>query len=802
VVLVALSVSWVLGIWLGASYDVPAWLLAAGAVPLASLLVTRRSLKPVLAAATCLVLLSGAGLYAHHALYHVDEASLRYYNDLGAVRVRGIVSSDPDVRESSTRLEVTATSLELDGRSHDVSGTLLVFVDRYPSYRYGDEVLLAGELLTPPQLDDFDYRGYLAHRGIYSLMRYPDVAVTGTGGGNPVLAGIYDLRQRLADSLSASLPEPQASLARALVLGDRGGLPDDVRAQFNRSGAAHLLAVSGLHLGIMAGILLATGTALFGRRRYLYVWFALAGVWAYAVLTGLNPPVVRGAIMASLFLLAEALGRQRSGFIALAFAAAVMTAVSPYVLGDAAFQLSFLAMSGLVFLFPLLRDGGRNLVSRRLGGEGVLVTFADFTVDVLSATLGALVAVWPVVAWYFGTVALAGPLVNFLALPALPAVIVLGGLAALCGLAVPVVGQAVGWLAWLFLSWLLLVTGWLGGPGGAVVAVSPFPPVLLWLYYIVLAAAVWLLYRWRRRNPAVGAAGRLRSGVNLGFGLSFGWRWLIVPLAVLALLTTVTAFTYPDDDVHVAFLDVGQGDATLVTRGTTQVLVDGGPGPGAVMTGLADRMPFWDRTIEVVVLSHPHEDHLGGLVEVLRRYDVKNVIEPPLTADTPLVDEWDRLLDEKGIVPVVVTGESTVTFSGGLSFDITCSISSGSGSEDLPTLVVRVDAGGAAFLLTADITAPAELDLVHRRADLRADILQVPHHGSAGSSSVTFLAVTNPAAAVVSCGLDNPYGHPAPETLARLDAAVGADHVYRTDEQGSIDFIWDGERLRVYVEKR
>ena len=470
--LVVLSVAWVLGIWLGSLYDVPPWLLAFGAVPLVPLLVTRRRRQPLLVAVACLCLVAGAGLYAHHALYHVDETSLRSWNDLGAVPLRGVVATDPDVREGSTRLEVSVTSLETGGQWRDVSGTLLVFVPRYPSYRYGDEVALHGDLLTPPRLDDFDYRGYLEHRGIYSLMRYPSVTVTGTGQSNPVLAGIYDLRHRLATSLSSALPEPQASLARALILGDRGGLPDDVRAAFNRSGTAHLLAVSGLHLGIMAGILLVLGTALFGRRRYWYVWFAMTGVWGFAVLTGFNPPVVRAAVMASLFLLAEALGRQRSGFVALAFAAAVMTAVSPYILGDASFQLSFLAMAGLVFLFPLFRDGGRALVGRWLGEEGALVSFAGFTVDILAATLGALVAVWPVVAWYFGTVALAGPLATFLALPVLPAVIVLGGLAAFGGLAVPVLGQALGWLAWLFLSWLLLVTGWLGGTGGPVAVLA------------------------------------------------------------------------------------------------------------------------------------------------------------------------------------------------------------------------------------------------------------------------------------------------------------------------------------------
>ena len=161
------------------------------------------------------------------------------------------------------------------------------------------------------------------------------------------------------------LPEPQASLAQGIVLGIRGNIPQSLNNDFARSGTAHLLAISGINLGIMAGILLSIGIWLFGRRHYLYVWLALGIVWFYAAITGMNPPVVRGAIMASLFLVAELLGRQRSAIVALTLAAAVMVGVSPYILGDASFQLSFLAMAGLIFLSPVFRNLGRRQSRRR-----------------------------------------------------------------------------------------------------------------------------------------------------------------------------------------------------------------------------------------------------------------------------------------------------------------------------------------------------------------------------------------------------------------------------------------------------
>jgi competence protein ComEC len=294
--------------------------------------------------------------------------------------------------------------------------------------------------------------------------------------------------------------------------------------------------------------------------------------------------------MASLFLIAEALGRQRSAMVALTFAAAVMVGVSPYILGDASFQLSFLAMAGLIFITPVFHSLGRRFVAARLGEEGLVVSLANLSVAALSATLGAIIAVWPVIAYYFGLFSLAGPLATFLMAPALPVVIILGSLAALLGLAVPAVAQAVGWLAWPVLSYMIAVAGGWGAPSGAAVAVAAVSPGFIAGYYIVLAAAVWLHARWQRlRSLLSGTSGLMKSGFGLA-GLSRGARWAVVPLLVLAVLMTFTAATMPDDDLHVSFLDVGEGDAILIQKGSRQILIDGGPSPQAITLALGGEM--------------------------------------------------------------------------------------------------------------------------------------------------------------------------------------------------------------------
>ena len=803
-VLIYLSCVWVAGIFLGYKLNLPLVLGLAGLVPLPLLFFFRQHRKPIILTSLGIIIFVTAAAYSYSSLYAINDSKVHFYNDLGVTEIRGTVAGDPDVRDNNTRLNLSTTAIKLHSEWHDIEGTVLVFVPRYPAYEYGNALRVTGELKTPPQLDDFDYQGYLAHQGIHTTMLYPKIEVLDKGQGFTPLAWVYSLRGRLAQTLAQVLPEPQASLAQGMVLGIRGNIPQELRDDFSRSGTAHLLAISGLHLGIMAGILLGVGLWLFGRRYYLYVWLALGAVWLYTVITGMNPPVVRGAIMASLFLLAEALGRQRSGMVALTFAAAIMVGVHPYILGDASFQLSFLAMTGLVFIFPILRDLGRSVVTRTLGEEGALVSTANVVVDTWSATLGAVIAIWPVVAYYFGIISLVGPLATFLALPALPGIIVTGALAALVGLASLAVAQAIGWLAWLFLSYTILMVGGLGSSPLSSVGVESIHPAIIWGYYPVLAAAIWWnSYRKRLRGMLSGTAGRMKAGLNISFGLSGLGKWLIVPLLVVAVLVSYTAATMPDDDLHVSFLDVGEGDAILIQKGNRQILVDGGPSPREIILGLGSRMPFWDRTIDLVVLTHPHQDHLAGLVEVLRRYQVKQVIYPNLGYNSPSYDEWSRLISEKGIKSTVACAGQQIDLGDGVIIRILNPLPelvTGSESDlDNNSVVLRLSAGDISFLLTGDIMSETERELIRERADLTATILKVGHHGSDTSTTPGFLAVVSPQAAVICCGADNRFGHPDTEVLSRLEEKIGFDNIYCTAEHGTIDFFTDGERLWVEV---
>ncbi|MBI2979500.1 MAG: DNA internalization-related competence protein ComEC/Rec2 [Chloroflexi bacterium] len=790
--LIYLSCAWVAGIFLGSKLALPLALVCVGLVPLPLLFFVRQHRKPIVLISLCLVIFFGGAFYFKSSLPGTDANYLRFYNGRGLVEVSGVVNRYPETGGKTAHLYLSAENITVSEERREVFGTVLLVVPVYPAYSYGDVLRVRGELETPPSLDGFDYEAYLAHQGVYSTMLYPEILEAKAGSES--LQWVYSLRNRLSQTLAEVLPEPQASLAQGIILGIRGNIPETVNSDFIRSGTAHLLAISGVNLTIVAGIMLSLGIWLFGKKGFIYIWLALGAVWFYALLTGMQPPVFRAVIMVSLFLVADLLGRQRNAVTALALAAAVMVAIDPNVLWDAAFQMSFMAMAGLIFIFPRLQSLSRKTVNATLGEEGVAVSVANFVADSFSVTLAAISAVWPLIAYYFGVISWIAPLANLLALPVLPGIIISGSLAAGLGLLVMPVAQVIAWIAWLFASYLLLVVK-------AFATVSPIEggsvsPAVILLYYSILALSIWLVSNRKKMVEFMSRVIVFVPGVPV--------KWVIPPLLVVAILVVVVAVTMPDDNLHVSFLDVGQGSAVLIQKGSQQVLVDGGPSPQALTVALGKKMPFWDRTIDLLVLTHHHADHITGQIEVLNRYKVGQVLSANLTDESPLYTEWLSLIEEKDIKYVTARAGQQINFGEAVIEVLNPQIPLFSGTDsdiDNNGVVLHVRMGKVSFLLTADIMWEAEFDLIARRVSLASTVLEVAHHGSATSTTAEFLAMVSPRLAVISVGKDNSFGHPSQEVVDRLKEKLGQEKIYYTSENGTIEFITNRQKLWVKVEK-
>jgi competence protein ComEC len=806
-ILIWLSCAWVAGIFLGSRLAVPPAMFSMGLAPLILVLYRRSLLRPAILALLALFVMFGANFY--YTSNPVSPGPITVFNNQGEIEFQGRVNQPPESKDQLTHLQVAAEKIFVGSGWQSTGGTILLFVPRYPEYHLGDLVLIKGELEQPSQFQDFDYQAFLARKGVFSTMLSPHVEIIGESGGFHPMSWVYHIRERLAKVLALSLPEPQASLAQGIVLGIRNTIPDDLKGALSTTGTAQLLAISGINLTILTGLLIALGRLLFGRRHYIYVWLALVSIWFYAVLTGLQAPVIRAAIMASVFLLAERLGRQKNAFPALAMSAAVMTGINPQVLWDISFQLSFLAMTGLIFLTPLLQGWCRQGIRIVLGEDGILSGILIFIGDSLSITIGAILAVWALVAYYFGIVSLVGPLATLLIAPALPVIIFTGVLTSAIGLISSTLSQAAGWITLIPLSYMLWLTRAFADVPLAAINTGQFSVNLVWAYYASFSALLILKTNSAKLGKPFSRACQLLSS---GFTVSFKTfslipkKFFITPLLALGILASLAANNIPDDKLHVSFLDVGEGDATLIQTAGQNILIDGGPSPQAVCLGLSSKLRFWQRNIDLIILSHPHLDHLSGLVEVLKRYKVKKILAPDLSADSPICQEWQDQINRQGIEYLTATAGQSITLSGGANIEI---LNPHNNRTDMvePDLendgiVLRLNLKNVSFLFTADIYQEAEAKLVNNRADLACTVLKVSHHGSDTSSSSQFLSAAKPRLAVISVGDDNTFGHPDADVLTRLKQILGSDNnIFRTDNKGTVEFTTDGESLWVKTEK-
>jgi competence protein ComEC len=282
--------------------------------------------------------------------------------------------------------------------------------------------------------------------------------------------------------------------------------------------------------------------------------------------------------------------------------------------------------------------------------------------------------------------------------------------------------------------------------------------------------------------------------------------WVLAPAVGVAALLWTAAASLPDDRMRVAFVDVGQGDGAFIAMpGGQQVLVDGGPDPVRMVQFVGERMPFQDRTIEMVVLTHPHRDHVTGLVAVLRRYDVSLVLERELDFDSPSYEAWRKAVSDEGAEIVQAQAGQVIGFDGGAHVEVVGPgqrLLRGTASDiDNASVALRLVYDNVSFLLTGDMFSEAEGVLVRGDASIDSDVLKVGHHGSRSSSSAAFLDRVDSTVGVISAGEDNRFGHPHPETLEALSASVPEERLFVTSERGTVEFVTDGRTLQVRTER-
>jgi competence protein ComEC len=792
--LISICLAWLVGICLGSYWHLPSLWIICGLLPITSVFFFKQHRKQVLILALALVAFVGGLIYYPISLPKDILAAADYGQT--EIEIQGIVGGPPEIKDKTTHLDITVQTID----GHPASGRVLLFVSHYPEYRYGDTILAKGRLSSVPILDGFDYQAYMAREGIYATMLSPFIQLQKSQSGFSLLAWIYSFRQKLAESLAAALPEPQAGLAQGTILGIRASISPQLQDDLSITGTAHLIAISGINLSIITGIIVALGIRIIGRRHYYYVWIALIVIWFYTILAGWQSPVIRAAIMASVFLLAEFLGRQKMALPALMLSATVMIGLDPQVLWSISFQLSFLAMAGLILITPIFQNLARDCIFKLSEEDSWSARLILPVTDSFAVSLGSVLAIWPVVAYNFGIVSLVGPLTTFLISPALTGIIILCSLTALIGLVSIPIAQVAGWLSWLFLSYMLVVIQAFAALPLIAVQTGSLNINFVRLYYGCLTLGLIIRSNYHRAASTLSGLTSKMAEFEISFSQA-PKKYIIVPLLVAAFVTSSMASTLPDSRLHVSFLDVGEGDSILIQSSGQNVLVDGGPSPQAVNQSLSSKIPFWNRNIEMVILTHPHLDHLSGLIEVIKRYQVRQILVPNSYTDNPFYLELLSIIKEKNIKTVFADKGQIIVLGNGSLIEILNPVYAATPGQDSDFesqgIVLKVSQGQYSFLLTADVESETELRLIKDRVNLDCTVLKVAHHGSSTSTSADFLSACQPQFAVISSGLKNPFGHPAPVVLEHLAAQT----VFRTDICGTIEFTTDGWKIWAKTER-
>jgi competence protein ComEC len=782
----------------------------------------------------------------------LPENHISFLSGPHKLKIKGVVTTRPVVTDHRTRFILQVTGMEKNDIMVPARGNIRVTVmDALHHFQRGDTLVFKSKIRPIRNFNNpggFDYQQYMKLKGVTGSAYVADDSVTHLDGATEKRFNrtIDRYRQLIIALIDEHAPGDEGRVLKALVVGDKSAMGNQLRNRFNRAGIGHLLAISGLHIGIIATVtfkmfvkfLTFSPALLFAARvRKIAALLTLIPVLVYGLLSGMAPSAQRAVIMVTLFLGAIVAERDNDPVNTLALAALLILSLYPQSLFSISFQLSFTAVFVILYGLPIIkswrflgRDEEPNRPLKRLINTIIVFTWVSFLA--ISGTL-------PLVAFYFNQISLVGLLSNLIFVPLVGfGVVPLGLLAAfLYPLSIVAAEIFIRTGAAILTPALDLAEKIAEMPLAALK--TPTPNVAeICAYYLTLWAILEFIKLSKRKPsinpvpialPAGETSGRTLervtwrdSGIIIALGRFFSsapgnGKWIPGLILVISLFFWMAdaAFwiqkRYGSDNLKVTFLDVGQGSAALIEmpHGAT-MLLDGGGFADNSRFDMGARViaPFlWRRkimTIDTVVLSHPNSDHLNGLLYILESFHVKNFISNGETADTlgykKFLDIKNRhrintphfldlpKLHRKNRIEISILNPPA-------DFKVLAKRESWRNLNN-NSLVVRMEYGAHSFLFPGDIEAKAEREILAIHGDkLKSAILLAPHHGSKSSSLGTFLRGVRPRAVVVSCGWKNRYHMPHKEVMGRY-RTLGA-RILRTDLSGAVAISSNGRELHL-----
>ncbi|MHB8777515.1 MAG: ComEC/Rec2 family competence protein [Anaerolineales bacterium] len=707
---------------------------------------------------------------------HIDAFYIAFYNDRQYdLLITGWLLEPPDYRDNYTNLKLNVEAVDSGSGDLPVSGFILVRVEKNQAYEYGQRVRVRGLLKTPPENEEFSYRDYLAREGIHSYMSIAEVTRLPGKGGNIVTAQIYKLKSKLLEKTYRLYPDPEASLLAGILFGVDTGLPRKLQDAFKNTGTAHIIAISGFNIAIIAGVFFSVFKNLTNER--IGALIAMVWIFMYAFLVGGDAAVMRAAFMGSISLLARQLGRRNAGMNALLVVALIMALINPLVLWDVGFQLSFFATLGLILYAEPFSNFTGNLIARLLKHD--TSAFTRILNENVILTLAAQLTTIPIMAYHFKRISLISFIANPFILPVQPVVMILGGLAIFVSLVIQPLGQLIAWVAWPFAAYTIRIVEFFDRvPHGTIL----LGDASIWIVLFFYIALLTLTFNWSRIKDWFHSAAVSLRAIALTGTLAF--------LFVCMILLWRSAATAGDGQFHVIFLEVGSADAVLIqTPQGRNILVNGGPSASKLSDELGRRLPFFSRKLDWLIIASTQEAQLSALPRVIERYPPDNILWSGNVQASFSARTLNEYFAAEGIPVSRAQAGQKLELGDGAFIEVQAAGPRGS--------VLLIQFGNFRALLPIGVSEGMYESLEYGNAIGAVDVLLLSDSGYAPANPSDIFENLNPRLVVLSVSAGDPDGLPSQVVLD----ALAEYSLLRTDRNGWIDVRTDGNEMRVMVER-
>jgi len=615
----------------------------------------------------------------------------------------------------------------------------------------------------------FDYSKYMYSQNFYGSIfidNVNDIEVVEESKFNLITF----IQNSIFDKLSALLPKEQLGILLGMIIGDTVYISEGVEEAFKSSGITHLLAVSGSNVAYVIVISKFLFNKVFGKSFSNII--SIFMIIIFVLISGASPSVVRAGIMSIILILSEVLSRQPDTKATIAVTATLILLYNPFIICDVGFVLSFGGTIGIVALNTQIID---------LFNKKYLIFLENkifkYIIETLSITLSAQIVLLPIMWYYFNTISFISIITNLLVAPFTGIITILGLIIYFASFIFYPIAKLLSYSIYFLISLMILISRICSMvPFGNITLPNPNFIIII-LYYLIVCYFFFFKNREKGQYKFISNDNYKRIE-----------RRILSGIVSVLIIIQILVIIIPKNYIEINIIDVGQGDSTLIKSNNCNILIDGGGSENSDYdVGKQILIPYLlDNTngvIDLMIISHFHEDHAEGCISVLKELKVKKVVIGVQPKMTNLYEQLLELTKEKNIPLIILSGGDKFTIDN-IRFEILYPQNNLQIKDDLNnnSLVIKVKYYETSILLTGDIEKEAENILSAKELDV--DILKVAHHGSKTSTTRNFLEATTPKIALISLGKDNKFGHPNKEVLDRLKKIKS--EIYRTDESGEI----------------